>query len=324
MPLPSDEKLIQLGNDLLDQFETIFGLHPGFRPAHAKGILLTGSFTPSSEAASLTRAPHVTRDSTQVTARFSDSTGLPSLPDNDPNANPRGLGIRFHLADHVHTDIIGHSADGFPTRTGQEFLEFLRAVAASDPSKPSPSPVEIFLGTHPAALAYVQTPKPCPSSFAREAFFGVTAFRFTNQDGVGRYGRYRISPAAGIEHLDEAAAKARGANYLFDELYERLEAGPIRFDIHVQIAHESDTVDDATIHWPADRHLIHFGAITLTAKASDDEQKQQRLIFDPIPRVDGIEPSDDPLLELRAAIYLQSGRRRRQASESQVRGSAGV
>jgi catalase len=92
----------------------------------------------------------------------------------------------------------------------------------------------------------------------------------------------------------------------------------------VQIAHESDTVDDATIHWPADRQLIHFGAITLTAKASDDEQKQQRLIFDPIPRVDGIEPSDDPLLELRAAIYLLSGRRRRQASESQVRGSAGV
>jgi catalase len=29
--------------------------------------------------------------------------------------------------------------------------------------------------------------------------------------------------------------------------------------------------------------------------------------------VDGIEPSDDPLLELRAAVYLISGRRRRQS-----------
>ncbi len=55
------------------------------------------------------------------------------------------------------------------------------------------------------------------------------------------------------------------------------------------------------------------------AKASDDAQEQKQIIFDPIPRVDGIEPSDDPLLELRAAIYLLSGRRRRQAQESQAR-----
>ena len=131
---------------LLEQFDAMFGLHPGFRPAHAKGVLLTGTFSPSPEAASLTRAPHISRESTPVTVRFSDSTGLPTIPDNDPNANPRGMAIRFHLAEHVHTDIIGHSTDGFPTRTGQEFLEFLRAAAASEPSKPSPSPIEVFLG----------------------------------------------------------------------------------------------------------------------------------------------------------------------------------
>src|SRR5579864_2169150 len=261
MPMPSDEKLLQLGNDLIQQIDTIFGLHPGFRPAHAKGVLLAGTFTPAAEAASFTRAPHIMRASTPVTVRFSNSTGLPSLPDNDLKADPRGLAIRFHLADHVHTDIISHSTDGFPTRTGQEFLEFLRAATASGPSAASPSPVEIFLGAHPAALAYVQTPKPSPSSFAREAYFGVTAFRFTNKGGVVRHGRYRITPAAGIEHLDAAVVKAKDANYLFDELTERVSAGPIRFDIHVQVANENDVVDDATIHWPSDRRLIRFGSI---------------------------------------------------------------
>jgi catalase len=324
MPLPSDEKLIQLGNDFIKQFDAIFGLHPGFRPAHAKGVLLTGTFSPSAEAASLTRAPHISRESTPVTVRFSDSTGLPTIPDNDPKANPRGLAIRFHLADRVHTDIIGHSTDGFPTRTGQEFLEFLRAAAASDPSKPSPSPVEVFLGTHPAALAFVQTPKPSPSSFAKEAFFGVTALRFINKAGVARHGRYRISPEAGIEHLDEAAAKGKDANYLFDELTHRIAAGLIRFDITVQVAGERDIVDDATIHWPKDRPLIRFGAVVLNAQAPDNELQQKQIIFDPIPRVDGIEPSDDPLLELRAAIYLLSGRRRRQVQESQPRLSTTV
>src|ERR1700730_13616436 len=106
MPLPKDDKLIALSQDLLQQFDAIFGLHPGFRPAHAKGAMLTGTFTPSSEASSLTRAPHVAREATPVTVRFSNSTGLPLIPDNDPNANPRGLAIRFNLAERVHTDIV--------------------------------------------------------------------------------------------------------------------------------------------------------------------------------------------------------------------------
>jgi len=310
MPLPSDEKIIQLANDLLKQMDTLFGLHPGFRPVHAKGAMLTGMFTPAAEASSLTRAPHIAKDSVPVTARFSNGTGLPLIPDTDPNSNPRGLAIRFHLADHVHTDIVSHSTDGFPTRTGNEFLDFLRAVATGDPSS--------FLAAHPAALAFVQTPKPNPSSFAREAYFGVTAFRFINQNGVSRYGRYRILPHAGIEHLDDLTVKSKDTNYLFDELKQRTAAGPIRFDIHVQLATESDVVDDATIHWPADRPSVHFGTIVLKAEAPDDDV-HRRMIFDPIPRVDGIEPSSDPLLELRAAIYLLSGRRRREAADSPAR-----
>jgi len=321
MPLPSDEKIIQLSNELLEAFQSIFGPHPGFRPAHAKGVLLTGTFSPSPGAASLSRAPHISRAATPVTARFSDATGIPLIPDNDPNASPRGLGIRFHLAEHVHTDIIGHSFDGFPVRTGQEFLEFLRAVAASSKSTSPPSPVEAFLGSHPSALAFVQAPKPAPASFATEAFFGVTAFEFINKDGVRHYGRYRITPRAGVRHLDDAAAKAKDSDYLFDELKQRVSSGPIIFDIDVQVASPHDVVDDATIHWPADRQIIRFGTVELSAEVPDQAHQQKQIIFDPIPRVDGIEPSADPLLELRAAVYLLSGRKRRQAPEGQTQAS---
>jgi len=316
MPLPTDEKIIALSQDLIRQFDTIFGLHPGFRPAHAKGALLTGTFTPSSAAGFLTRAPHMNQASTPVMVRFSDSTGLPLIPDNNPNATPKGCAIRFNLADRVHTDIISHSTDGFPTRTGQEFLEFLQALAVSDPAKLAGSPLEAFLGSHPKTLAFVQTPKPAPSSFAREAYFGVTAMRFTNKDGHSRYGRYRILPQAGVEHLTDSAAAAESANYLFDELAARVAKGPIGFRILAQLANDSDVVNDATVHWPEDRPLFELGTITLTAPAPNDAHEQQWTIFDPIPRVDGIEPSDDPLLELRAAVYLMSGRRRRAAQET--------
>jgi catalase len=316
MPLPSDEKLIALSQDLIQQFDNIFGLHPGFRPAHAKGTLLTGTFTPSPNAASLTRAPHMNRQSTPVTVRFSDSTGIPLIPDTDPNANPKGCAIRFHLAERVHTDIIAHSTNGFPTRTGQEFLEFLRALAASDPSKLSGSPLEAFLGSHPKALAFVQTPKPAPSSFARESFFGITAMRFTNKDGQNRYGRYRIVPTAGVDHLSDAAVAAKSPNFLFDELAERIGKGPVTFRVVAQLANDGDNVNDATEQWPEDRTLLDLGAIALTTPVADAAHEQKWIIFDPIPRVDGIDPSDDPLLELRAALYLISGRRRRAASET--------
>jgi catalase len=316
MPLPADEKIIALSEKLIQQFDTIFGLHPGFRPAHAKGILLTGIFTPSPNARKLTCAPHVTRDeSTPVTARFSNSTGLPLLPDNDPNADPRGLAIRFHLAEHVHTDIVSHSTDSFPTRTGEEFLEFLQAAAESSSSKESPPPVEKFLSTHPAALAFVQTPKPMPASFATETYFGVTAMRFKNEEGVSRYGRYRIVPEADIQHLSASEAKTKDADFLFNEIKQRVEAGAVGFRILVQLANPGDTVNDATIHWPKDRETVELGKIILMKIAPDNAREQQKIIFDPIPRVEGIEPSDDPLLELRAAVYLLSGRRRRKAPE---------
>lgn len=313
MPLPQDERVVALANDLLQQFDQLFGLHPGFRAAHAKGQMLTGVFHPAADAQKLTCAPHVVRASTPVTVRFSNSTGLPELPDSAPEANPRGLGVRFNLAEHVHTDIVSHTMDGFPTRDGKEFLAFLKAVAASGPDAPSPKPIEQFLAAHPAALAFVQAPKPFPTSFARDTYFGVTAFEFTNAAGEKRFGRYRIAPEAGNDYFTDAAAAALPANYHFDEIVARVGKGPVRFTILVQIAAPGDVVDDATIHWPEDRKLVEFGTLELTETVPDTLAQQKHIIFDPIPRVTGIEPSADPLLELRAAIYLLSGRRRRAA-----------
>jgi catalase len=313
MPLPNDERVVALANDLLAQFHKIFGPHPGFRPAHAKGLMLSGTFTPARGATSLTRAPHITRESTPATARFSNSTGLPEIPDSAPDANPRGLAIRFNLADHVHTDIVSHSTDGFPTRDGYEFLEFLKAAATSGPEVPSPKPIENFLASHPAALRFVQTPKPFASSLARDTYFAVTAFHFTNAQGESRYGRYRIMPEAGNDYLTEDKLPNVRENFHYEELEHRVKQSPIRFKIAVQVAAPGDVTDDATIHWPEDRELIEFGTIELTKVLPDSLAQQKHIIFDPIPRIDGIEPSADPLLELRAAIYLLSGRERRSA-----------
>lgn len=313
MPLPKDERIVALANDLLQQFDSMFGLHPGFRPAHAKGLMLTGTFEPAAGAQALTKAPHIARPSTPVTVRFSNSTGLPQLPDNVADANPRGFAIRFNLAEHVHTDIVSHSTNGFPTRDGKEFLEFLKAAVASGPDVPSPKPVEQFFASHPAALAFVMAPKPFPSSLARQTYFAVTAFAFTNAAGQTKFGRYQIVPEQGNDYLTDQQVASLSPDYHFEEIAEHVAKGPVRFRILVQTAADGDTVDDATVQWPESREQVEFGTLSLTGVLPDSLAEQKHIIFDPIPRVDGIEASADPLLELRAAIYLLSGRRRRAA-----------
>jgi len=317
MPLTTDEKLLALSRETLAVFDKANGgVHPGFRPAHAKGVLLRGTFTPSPEAASLTRAPHLHRNSTPVTVRFSDFAGIPTVADNDPqSAGPRGFAVRFHLGEHVHTDILAHSVDNFPVRTAEGLVEFLNAVIGTDPAGQHPNAIEQFLGAHPAAMRFVQVPKPIPSSFARESFFAVSAFRFTNADGISHYGRYRILPVAGNDYLGETAAAARASSFLFDEIKERIAKDPVTFRVVVQLAEVGDMVDDATVRWPEDRPQRPFGEISLREIAANNAGEQQHIIFDPIPRVDGIEPSADPLFEPRANIYLMSGRRRRAAGK---------
>ena len=258
----------------------------GLPTGACQGSDVHGTFTPSAGASSLTRAPHVTRASTRVTARFSNSTGIPLLPDNDPNANPRGLAVRFHLAEHVHTDIVSHSTDGFPrTRRRVSGLSARGGVERSGAS--AGSPLEAFLKSHPAALTFVQTPKPAPVSFATETYFGVTAMRFSNAAGATRFGRFRIVPEAGSDHLDDTAARAKSPGYLFEEIADRVGKGPARFKLQVQVARTDDVVDDATVHWPEDRQLVELGKIELTAPIPNSPREEKQIIFDPIPELMG-------------------------------------
>jgi catalase len=302
--------------DLLDVLDRLSGgVHPGFRPVHARGVMCSGTFTPSAAAAQLTRAPHATRPSTPVTVRFSLSAGIPTAADNDPHAaGPQGMAVRFHLAEHVHTDIVAHSHNGFPARTGEELLEFFRAAAASGPGASNPPPIVAFLATHTAAKAFVEAPKPIPTSYAHQAYFAVTAFKFTNAAGQSRFGRFRIRPEAGTEFLTPEQAAQKTIDFLAAEMSERLARGPVRFHILVQLAEEGDKVNEATALWPESRPQVEFGTLTLTERADELDRERRKIIFDPDPRVDGIGSAGDPLTAVRSDVYLLSGRRRRAAA----------
>ncbi len=300
----------QLSEQIVDALNALFGLHRGYRPVHAKGILCKGTFSPAATAASVSRAPHLQGASVPITVRFSDFAGVPTVADGDPLASPRGMAISFHLPGGIDTDIVAHSYDGFPTRTAEEFLEFVRALAGSGPGSADPKPLTSFLASHPQARRFAEAPKPAPSSFATESYYAVNAFRFINREGASRPGRYRIRPEAGEAHLDAAEASRRPGNYLFDELAERLSRGALRFRLLVQLAAEGDPVDDGSQPWPQGRPQVELGTLSITSLVADSAAAERRLVFDPAKLVDGIELSDDQLPAVRSALYAVSYRRR--------------
>ncbi|VUC31193.1 unnamed protein product [Clonostachys rosea] len=295
--------------EVVDLFRDIFGYHPGFRAVHAKGILLRGTFRPTPEASSLSKAPHFRRQSTSVIARLSDSGGVPTQLDADPANNQNGLALRFLLSSFPHrekTDIATVSTPFFPAGNVPDVVGFFRALATNK--------VEEFVRTHPAAAAFINAPKPYPASFATQQFFSINAFKLVSNDHRGTYIRYRIVPKAGVFHLDEKEAASKPPNYLYDELAKKLETGPIEYDLLAQIAEAGDVTDDCTVHWPETRKLVKLGVVSLESILANSDEGQKNLeFFDPVPKVEGIEPSGDPLIDLRSVAYRFSGADRQAA-----------
>jgi catalase len=278
------------------------GPHKGFRANHAKGVMVEGRFVPSAAAPAFSKAPHF-KQAVPVLVRFSDTTGVPTLPDADPNASPHGIAIRFTLPDGGFTDIVSISANSFPVATPEDFLAFLQAAGASGADAAKPTPIEKFLSTHPAAVKFLSTPRPPPVSFATLSYYGVDAFKFTNANGVARYARYQIVPVAGEHALDGEQAKRADPNYLMDELPKRIAKQPVKFRLMAQVAGDGDPINDPTVTWPPDRKQVFLGTISLTSTTKDQVAAQRLIMFSPLNLQAGIEPSEDPVLLARPSAY---------------------
>ena len=278
-----------------------FGTHHA-RAVHAKGIILEGSFTPAPQARSLSSSALFTGGVLPVTVRFSDFTGIPDIPDPVADANPRGLAVKFHLADGQETDLVMHSFNGFPVATSDEFAQLLRAISVSGPDAAKPTALEQFFATHPIAKTFLTTQKPGPVSFGTLTYFGVNAFAFIDATKHRSFVRYRFVPTAGEQLLDAASLKSKGPNYLSDEITARVARGAVGFDWYAQVADPADVVDNPSVAWPESRRLVKLGTLTVQRKVSDQAKVDKSLLFLPARVPGGIEIAD-PMIAVRSASY---------------------
>ena len=301
--------MARLHEELVAAFDALFGPHPGVRAAHAKGVCCDATFTATPDARALTRAPHLQGESVSATVRFSNGSGDPGA--HDAGREPRGMSVKFHLADGRGTDIVSINHPVFIVRTPDEFLEFLH-LRAPDPEtgKPDFEALAAFVGARPesARAAEILLTAPPLASFLRTPYFAVHAFRFVASDDTVRFGRYRWESALEPATLTADEAQALPSSYLRDDLLARLSEGPASFDLHIQIATDEDQ-SDPTTGWPDDRDQVLAGHLEITGPAPDQDVCE-RFVFDPMNLVDGIEASDDPVLRLRPRAYAYSAARR--------------
>jgi len=296
--------------EVLDQLPRV-SPQPGFRPVHAKGLCVTGTFTATADAAALTRAAHMQGQRVPVTVRFSNAGSFPRA--SDAHREPRGMAVKFHLSDGRNTDLVSMSTPFFPVGTVRDFLAIVRAQIP-DPATGQLDTAKMakFLGAHPRAKDWVRlvNSTPLPASFARTAYHAIHAYRFIAPTGKQSAIRYSWQPKAGTASLSAAQEKAAGPDYLFEELRKRLSAGPVEFALHLQLAGTGDNTHDPTRPWPPQRKSVMAGTLTVTRVAADSRRGCEALSFDPTRLTDGIALTGDPILNARRGAYAKSAARR--------------
>ena len=300
-----------LPEQIVDAIHDINGRHEGTRAVHAKGVLCEGTFTAGPEAAALTRAAHMSGAPVKATVRFSNGGGDPAAPDSAKDG--RGMAVKLYLEDGSRTDLVAITLPRFFVRTPEDFLDFTRA-RKPDPETGQPDLQKLgaFLEAHPEALPAIQhaLSQPAPASYAQLEYHGIHAFKWIAPDGRERWVRFSFRPAAGEAGLSDDEASGMPADYLQEEIRQRLEHEPVEFTLEVAIAEEGDDPDDPTEPWPDERERVAVGTLRIDALDKTRERDGDVLVFDPTRVTDGIELSADPILHVRPEAYAVSVERR--------------
>jgi catalase len=293
---------------MVNTFEYLNGMHPGFRRNHAKGLCVTGVFESNGGGQALSKALIFGPGRVPIVGRFALANGQPYAGDSAKTV--RSLAILFKQSDGQEWRTAMINIPVFLAGTPQAFRDFMLA-SSPDPAsgKQNPSAMPAFLAKHPetAAALRIIGGHPFSSGFADSSYHGVNAFRFINENGESTPIRWSMTPG---QTFAASGAGETDQNYLFDRLIAQVHSAPLSWHLILTVGQTGDPTADATRMWPADRKQIDAGTLTITSIESEDTSPTRDINFDPLVLPDGIAPSDDPLLTARSAVYSQSFTRR--------------
>lgn len=295
---------------IVDEFEAGAGVHPGFRRNHAKGICVTGSFESSGELAPWSRAAlFESGRRTPFVGRFAIPGGNPQAPDG--SGPVRSFAVAFMLANGQQWRTGMNNSPVFAVATPEAFYaQMLEKRPDPATGKPDSRRMAAFFAAHPRTAPFRAWAKAtAPSaSYASETYGSLNAFQLVDAVGVRHAVRWQLVPDGGGARL--ALPGDAPADVLDRELETRLAEGPLRWHLRFTFAAPGDPVDDATQAWPDDRETVTAGVLLVERAQPQASGPCRDITFDPLVLPDGIEPSADPLLAARSAVYTNAHLRR--------------
>ena len=236
---------------MVDAFEATNGKFEGFRRSGAKGICAVGEFVGSPEGRSLSTASAFSGNPVPVIVRFSVGGANPKAADN--TKSQRNMALQFNLPGGETWQMGNISAPVFGASSPVQMLGRVESIRPDPVSKAAdPAKVKAFADANPEVLLQGKyyASQPVPASFGSVNYWGVHAFGFVNAKGETQFGKWVFEPVSGVQGLTDEEAKARGANFLFDDLRQRALAGKLAFNFNLELAQPGDRLDSATVPLP--------------------------------------------------------------------------
>jgi catalase len=239
-----------------------------------------------------------------VIVRFSVGGANPKAPDNA--RSQRNMALQFNLPGNELWQLGNISAPVFGAATPEQFFGRLASLQPDPATKAAdPAKVKAFADANPEVLLLPRylASQPVPASFAGVNYWGVHAFAFVNAQGQRQFGKWVFEPVGGTQSLSDDEAKAKGPDFLINELRQRVAGPGAAFDFKLQLAEPGDRIDSAITPLPEGRRTVTLGRLSLKSVAADGAGECLTITFNPIVLPKGVEPSADPLLAARAAPY---------------------
>jgi catalase len=238
--------------------------------------------------------------------------------------DPRGFAVKFYTED-GNWDLVGNNLKVFFIRDAIKFPDLIHSQKP-DPVTNIQSGERIFdfISGTPEALhmvTFLFSPWGIPANYRQMQGSGVNTYKWVNKDGEAVLVKYHWEPLQGIKNLtQEQAAEIQGKNFnhATQDLYEAIERGDYpQWELCVQIMSDDehpeldfDPLDDTKI-WPTDKFpFLPVGKMTLNRNPENYFLEVEQAAFGTGVLVDGLDFSDDKMLQGRTFSYSDTQRYR--------------
>ncbi len=238
--------------------------------------------------------------------------------------DPRGFAVKFYTED-GNWDLVGNNLKVFFIRDPIKFPDVIHAFKP-DPvtNRQDPNRMFDFLSLTPEAIHMVTwlfSPRGIPASYRHMEGAVVNTYKMFNAAGEGVLVKYHWIPKQGVKSLTQAQAQeiqATNFNHATQDLYDAIERGEYpEWELQIQVMEDGehpelnfDPLDDTKV-WPEEQfpHLP-AGRMVLDRNPKDYFTEVEQAAFGTGVLVDGLDFSDDKMLQGRTLSYSDTQRYR--------------